>query len=882
MGHSIRFLLAGIKIGIKNIVRSELSSAGHTVVFKNAKDKTSYGQLLSSFLPDAILADESFLKNKLTVSKDSTDWLGASPPVIILTEKFSAANGSAYIASGAFDYISHDNIPNLSISLARLIKKINSGFSTVSDDRQLLYDYLVEDSNEAIFIINGSGFLKQYNSKAAVFLGISDDHANGVNIRDTNFFGSQDISKIRFDLLRKGESLRFERTLKNPGNSNFHVEVNIKAIGIERFICVVKDLSDWKKPLNSLIESEQRFRLVFENAAIGQTITDFKGKFLKVNKAFCNLLGYTEDEIYTLDIPAVTYPPDMKTSWEIVGNLKLSSGNVKHFQKRYITKTGEIVWGAVSIIIQRDRNGVPSYLISQVQDITKREHALNQLKKLSRAVEQSPVSVVITDKDGYIEYVNPMFSSITGYSYTESIGKKTSILKSGKTAKDKYAELWMTISGGKAWRGELLNKKKNGEFYWDEVVISPLKNSDNVITHFIAVQEDITGKKRAEESILKSENEFRSVWENSVDGMRLCSEDGTIVRVNEAFCRLFIGKKEEFEGNQLDIIYKYGKKTLRKFSDSFNKKKIRTKFETKVVLKNGKTVWFDISNSFIEQQDQPVLLLSIFRDITAKKKVEKELVDAKEKAEEMNRLKSNFLANMSHELRTPMIGILGFSEILKSSTKKGEMFDMADTIYSSGQRLMETLNLILDLSKIEADKLDLNFHELNAAQIIKDIAEMYMPSAHKKGISLDYHGPDNIKLFTDERILRGIIGNLVNNAVKYTHNGKVEVTAEEKYSGMGALLHIHVKDTGIGIPSEKIELIFEAFRQASEGYSRLFEGTGLGLTITKKFVEVLKGDIDVKSKVGSGTIFSITLPAAHDINQGKNNPQIIYSNKREK
>ena len=878
MGDSLRFILMGVKNNLKDLIEGELASSGRHVVFRFVQTPSKLFSLMNKFRPDAVFTDDSSFLDKNNNINDRFNRLTVHTRVIICPSRFSHVKARKFINAGAFDFINQRETSSISVSIARLLKTIVS--KNIIDEQKLLYDYLVEDSGEALFIIDEKGIIKQHNSRASQLLGIPLDSDNKVNIKETCLFGSHDISDISFDQLDKIETLRFEQALKKPGGYSVMVEIKIKTIGTKRYLFIIRDINDWKKPLNSLIESEQRFRLVFENAAIGQTITDFDGKFLKVNKAFCNLLGYTEKELYDLDIPSVTFPPDMPISWEIVGDLKEGNGDVKHFKKRYIAKSGHIITGDVSVIIQRDSKGQPAYLISQIQDITERENALEKLKKLSRAINQSPVSVVITDRDGYIDYVNPMFSQVTGYSLEELLGKKTSIIKSDQTPRKTYSELWMTISGGKTWRGELLNKRKNGELYWDEVVISPLKNSDGLIINYIGVQVDITGKKKAEESILKSENEFRSVWENSADGMRLCSADGKIIRVNEAFCRLFSGKKEDFEGKQFDIFYKYGEKTLKKFKEHFIKKKIRSKFETKVDMKNGKTIWLDISNSFIIHKNEPMLLLSIFRDITAKKKVEKELLEAKEKAEEMNRLKSNFIANMSHELRTPMIGILGFSEILRSTVEEGQIREMVDTIFSSGQRLMETLNLILDLSKIEADKLDINLKEQNASMLIKETVEIYQPNAEKKGVSLTYNGPDKIHLVTDERLFRGIVNNLVNNAVKYTHKGKVEIIAEEKKLNEAQSLFIKIKDTGIGIPPEKISLIFEAFRQVSEGYSRLFEGTGLGLTITKKFVEVLKGDITVESEEGSGTTFSIMLPGQLNSDNEPHNTPIIYANKR--
>lgn len=361
------------------------------------------------------------------------------------------------------------------------------------------------------------------------------------------------------------------------------------------------------------------------------------------------------------------------------------------------------------------------------------------LSKLSTAIEQSPLSVMITDLNGFIEFVNPAFIETTGYSMEDSIGKKTSILNSGDHPQSLYAEMWKTINEGKKWIGELINKRKNGEKFWVLNSISPIRNNEGVITNFVAMH----------------------------------------------------------------------------------------------------------------------------ADISAHKKLERDLIIAKENAEEANKAKSEFLANMSHEIRTPMNAILGFSEALYHKLDSSQHKKMIKSVLSSGNLLLSLLNDILDLSKIEAGKLEISTQPVDLRNILQDIKLLFTDKAHKKGLEINSHVvndfPDVIEL--DEIRIKQVIFNLVGNAIKFTHKGYVNIKADfiNRKSNKGDLI-IEVKDTGIGIPKSQQEIIFEVFRQQSGQSNRKYGGAGLGLAISKRLVEKMNGNIEVSSEINKGSNFKIRIP----------------------
>ena len=242
-----------------------------------------------------------------------------------------------------------------------------------------------------------------------------------------------------------------------------------------------------------------------------------------------------------------------------------------------------------------------------------------------------------------------------------------------------------------------------------------------------------------------------------------------------------------------------------------------------------------------------------------KKKQNEELIKAKEKAEELYKLKSNFLSNMSHELRTPLVGILGFTEILEEDIQDPELTKIANLINENGKRLLETLNLILNLSKIESESVEIELTEFDVIKEVNRSAKLFEKAALKKNISLNVKSHlDNLIVHSDVRLFYEILNNLINNAVKYTKEGNINVLVDISKNNKYAVLK--VEDTGIGIPNDKQEIIWEEFRQVSEGSSRAYEGTGLGLTITSKYLKKLKGKISLESVCGKGSTFTVSIP----------------------
>lgn len=337
--------------------------------------------------------------------------------------------------------------------------------------------------------------------------------------------------------------------------------------------------------------------------------------------------------------------------------------------------------------------------------------------------------------------------------------------------------------------------------------------------------------------------------------------NGNIIYVNDTFTKLTGYSKDEIFGKNPRLL-KSGYTAKETYKELWNKILAGENWEGEFLnkRKDGTLYWEYARISPVKNKNGMITnFIGIKDDITKIKKLVDELKIAKAKAEETNRLKTNFLANMSHELRTPLVGILGCASMIEEDTKDPLTKELAGIINKSGQRLHETLNAILDLTKIETENLPFDLNPINIVTVIKSSYEIFINEAKLKGLNLYFDiDEEEIFAFADANLLKSVVTHLISNAIKYTDNGGISLRA---FTNENKVI-IKVVDTGIGIPASYKEIIFEPFRQVSEGYNRQFEGSGLGLTLTKKYVQMMNGRIWFESKVGEGSTFFVELNAA--------------------
>ncbi len=484
-----------------------------------------------------------------------------------------------------------------------------------------------------------------------------------------------------------------------------------------------------------------------------------------------------------------------------------------------------------------------------------------ELNIFKQIVEQSPNSIVITNKDGNIEYVNKVFLKTTGYSYDEVINQNPRILNAGTQPKAFYSKMWETISNGKTWQGKFHNKKKNGELYLEKVKISPITNKNGEITHYVGIKDDITKQEENEERL----NSFL----NTVPDI-ICYKNGQgrWLLANKADLELFcltevdyFGKTDAELAHYTDSIYKESFLACMTTDEkAWKKKTISHEIET-IPMLNGTEKVYDVFKipSFYPNGERKGLAV-IGRDITELKEKEKSLIKLKQKAEESNQLKTEFLHNMSHEIRTPLNGILGFSELLKEENiGKEEQKQYIDVIQNSGKQLLHIIDDILEIARLETRQVSVIEKEVNLNNLLREQFLIFDIKAKEKKLPLYFKKSLADKgsiILTDKTKLSKIVSNLLENAMKFTSTGFIELG----YSLVNNILDIYVKDTGVGIKPENQEIIFERFSQEEKALSRNVGGLGLGLSIVKENAELLGGKVSVQSEKEKGSTFHIFIP----------------------
>ncbi len=412
----------------------------------------------------------------------------------------------------------------------------------------------------------------------------------------------------------------------------------------------------------------------------------------------------------------------------------------------------------------------------------------------------------------------------------------------------------------------------------DGYILKPFTDRDIALNIEIANQRSIFRNE-----LRLSELKFKSLIQNSSDVIFQIDESGNILFVSPAITRILGYSSDSLTGKSIsEIVVKedlpvvvsmlrnngfreallgIDSSLISQLNDS-NTPIFRS--EVRLKHKENGFVFTDILASKIDINELPVSVVLTARDITERKRFETELMQAKVKAEEMNRLKSVFLSNISHELRTPLTGILGFASILESELED-EHFEMAQSISKSGQRLLETMEAVIDLALMEANKIDVEPTSLVVSEVVQQVVRMLTGVAFDKNLRIKVIArSEPPQVITDRRLLSQILYNLISNAIKFTDKGSITVTVEQSIEHYGNERYhyalIHVKDTGIGISETFMPYIFDEFRQESTGNTRKYEGTGLGLSIVKRMINLLNGEVTVKSKQNEGSTFTVKIP----------------------
>lgn len=601
----------------------------------------------------------------------------------------------------------------------------------------------------AFIELSSNYIIQKWSSKAEELFGWSESDVIGFSIIEKGIILEKDINTFKevvdsLQINNEQNNIIKCSLLTKQGrykDTIFYLTINShKRKGANSISCMVHDISDLQYAQNKINEEQERLRIIIESTKIGVFDWNIENQKIRTNQKFADLVGYTSEELNTFTrarLLNMIHPEDRD---EFENTLKKSiNSNVKidltfRIQHKYGHYLTFILKGGKAKCIETNS----ALIYGVLTDVTEMKKNQEFVQKLSMVTDQSPAIIVITDKDGNIEYVNQKFTTQTGYSISDVINKKSRVFNRGHISDVEYAEMKSRIKSGKVWIGEYLNRKKNGQNYWELLQISSILDNEGKIKNYLIVGEDIT--------------------------------------------------------------------------------------------------------------DQKI--------------IQRELINAKERAEESDQLKTLFLNNLSHEVRTPLNSIAGFSEIIHNELSNNtEINFYSSEILKSSRHLLSMMDNIINLSLIETGKIIIQKSFININELISDVTNQLLYLSNNSQIifttkvipsDLDY-------VFIDYQKTHNILLNLIANAIKYSIDGHIELTCEK----VDNKIHFTLSDQGVGIPESIQDLIFNKFYQGNNSTNGLNSGLGIGLSLVKSYVDLLDGDISFTTSP-AGTTFNLTIPSEYN------------------
>ncbi len=550
---------------------------------------------------------------------------------------------------------------------------------------------------------------------------------------------------------------------------------------------------------------------------------------------------------------------DFNTSLQAVINQSAKEQKVSYFSQIIDEKHFEFTITPLS-----NEDYVNIYCTDETRKIEAEQILIESEEKYRRLVELAADIIYQTDVNGVFTYVNPIALKICGYTEAELVGKNFEEL-----IPEEYR-----ISTIATYQNHFKNNientyheypilTKNEGIVWLGQNVRPIRENNRIIG-FIAFARDITERKIIQVQLQKSEEKYRGIIENLEMGLLEVNSYDEITKAHPQFCQMTGYSETELLGRNAITTFLTEEDRKIMVSESNSRSQgIASVYEVKMIRKDGSSLWVVISGAPLYDEENNIIgSIGIHWDITKRKKMEDELNIAKEEAEQALKYRQIFMANMSHEIRTPINGIMGMTELLKTDPLTEKQQRYANAITTSSKNLNVIINDILDISKIDAGKLELDFHTIDLKAILQECCNMQKYKAEEKGIACTYTIGEGIHLFpiSDSTRISQIINNLLSNAVKFTHKGAVTISVDlVSDSADHQDLLFQVKDTGIGIAEDKVETIFQNFTQEEQGTTRQYGGTGLGLAITKQILSLFQSDIKLKSKKGKGSVFSFKI-----------------------
>ena len=737
------------------------------------------------------------------------------------------------------------------------------------------YRSFLEDINEGYFEVDLKGRITFVNDALCRVIGFSRERLIGLTYEQYNGKPlSREISDLYIHIFRTGKTASYETTYHNAEGKTVDRQITVLPMrdengAITGFRGVSRDITQKKQMEEQLRKSEERYRTILEDINEGYFEIDPGGAFVFVNEAQARNLGYSSEALAGMNYRSFCSKDTAAVLKEIYTRVYETGEPFKGFIAEFIAADGSPRINEFSGALIRDQNGSPAGFRGISRDVTVRireEEARRQdAERYKIVLEDMNECYYELDLKGCFTFVNDAQCRDLGYTREELIGMDYRSYNDEETialCRDIFNRVYKTGEPVKRFVGGYINK--NGEKYYSEVSVSLMKDDKGVPVGFRGLSRNITEQRELEEKIRQSQERYRSIIEQMDDGYFETDLSGTFTFLNSAACRNAGYEPGELLGVHTSqyMDEKTGREVYEVFNQLYKTGAPVKGFVQELCKKDGSKFYNEISASLLRgASGNPIGFRGISRDITGRIRAQQEMKAAKEAAEAANRAKSEFLANMSHEIRTPMNGVIGMIELLLDTPLTTEQKQYAQIVRTSSVALLSLLNDILDLSKIEAKKLDLEKLDFNLRMAIEDIADMVAIGAQDKGLELtavvDADVPSMLR--GDPGRLRQSIVNLTGNAVKFTKQGRIVLSVSRISEDDGHVtLRFSIADTGIGIPADRLDAIFSPFVQVDSTTTRRYGGTGLGLAITRQLAELMGGRIGCESETGKGSTFWFT------------------------
>jgi len=739
------------------------------------------------------------------------------------------------------------------------------------------YRLLFNATNDALYILGSKNNFIEINSIACERLGYSREEMLNLTPLDINAPELKKVVVEKIQEIKKGQKKAFEMVHITKDGHRIPVEINASLInygGKDAILAIAHDITERKKSEVALKESEKKYRDIIENAKEGYYEVDLKGNLIFFNEALRKLLKYSFDELKGMSYTEIMNKEGSERIFEAFNEVLSTRKEKSNFEYTLVSKDQDIIYGITSINLRLNEEsniiGFSGFMRNLTEQKSAEQKLIESEKRYKGLFEGAPNSIIIVNPKGMVIDCNSATESLLGFTKDDLINMDFRTIISIPPSKiEEHNKIFKKILARKSIKFiELQIYKKNREEIWVRMFPSIIPIGKEIYIHNIL--QDITQEKETKkeiEKLSKSLHEIDAIIENAPLAIFVLDVKGNILRANRISEDLFLYKQDELremniynfiEKNSIENLKLHYIKGIYDLQESNIKEAILYK-------KDKKRFHAEISSTVLNIKDQ-IVIQSYISDISERKYLEEQRERMLENLQTAVDFKNRFLASVSHDLRTPLNAIIGFSDLFLEDAYgylNEEQKDRIGDVLSSAEHLLELINDLLDITKIEAGKQKLHQETLNLGPIISKIHSTIKPLYLVKNLDFSIEGLEQVQeIYADKTRFKEIMYNLLSNAIKYTPKGSIKLKIRDKVDHWW----FYIIDTGIGIAKKDIPLIFQEFIRVESVETMGIQGAGLGLSLTKRLVELHGGDLFVKSEVGKGSTFLFTIPKIGVVN----------------